>query len=46
MHNSECIIRINALKGQKHIAQGSALGMNTSSNHALQGQQNNMDEHL
>jgi hypothetical protein len=24
----------------------SALGMNTSSNHALQGQQNNKDEHL
>ena len=23
-----------------------ALGMNTSSNHALQGQQNNKDEHL
>jgi hypothetical protein len=28
-----------ALKGQKLIAQGSALGMNTNGNHALKGQQ-------
>ena len=36
----------NALKGQKHIAQGSALGIDTDRNYALKGQQNNMQKTL
>ena len=36
----------SALKGQKHTAQGSALGIETESNYALQGQQNNMHRTL
>jgi hypothetical protein len=36
----------NALKGQKHIAQGSALGIDTDRYYALKGQQNNMQKTL